>query len=168
MISSPSRSLAVILATIRSSHCTLRSWFRIQQHLQDCGMCRNEFEAYHRTLQTLRHWPTPPRPPSTESQVWRRISDLLPPKPQSLWSRIPSRALGMAAAIAAIAIVSLLVRPAAWRRTAGRLSRWNKLAPGGRSGAASGCSRSPGAHVQSAFGAQEFNSRRRCPIRGYF
>jgi hypothetical protein len=80
-----------------------------EKHLLSCDKCRTELDAYRRTIEALQHWPAPECAADYEDHVWSRISQALPRRRQTFWARIPVRAFGLAAAIAAISVVSFSV-----------------------------------------------------------
>ena len=82
----------------------------VEQHLRSCSTCRTEFDTYRRTIEALQHWPTPARAADYEARVWDRVSASMPQKRGTFWARIPLPALGMAAAVAAIALVSFFIQ----------------------------------------------------------
>ena len=82
-------------------------------HLEACETCRAEWSAYRRTVEAAQTWTAPERGPEFEAAIWQRISAALPGTKRSIVSRIPSRAWGLAAAVAVAAIVGLLVHVAA-------------------------------------------------------
>ena len=80
-----------------------------EQHLLSCDRCQTELDAYRRTIEALEHWPVPERAADYEGHAWTRISEALPRTRRTFWARIPVPAFGLAAAIAAISVVSFAV-----------------------------------------------------------
>ena len=79
-----------------------------EQHLSSCPRCRTELDTYRRTLEALQHW-TALSAADYEVRV-ARISGALPRTKRTFWTRVAVPAFGIAAAVAAIALVTLAIR----------------------------------------------------------
>ena len=78
-----------------------------EQHLSSCPRCRTELDTYRRTLEALQHWTAPECEVGYEARLWARISGALPRTKRTFWTRVAVPAFGIAAAVVAIAFVTL-------------------------------------------------------------
>jgi len=81
-----------------------------EQHLSSCPRCRTELDTYRRTLEALQHWTAPECEVGYEARLWARISGALPRTKRTFWTRVAVPAFGIAAAVVAIALVTLAIR----------------------------------------------------------
>jgi hypothetical protein len=60
----------------------------LRQHVNDCGVCRSNFDRLKDLLDSIREYPVPERSVSYGSDVWVRLLPKLPAaKPRSAWFR---------------------------------------------------------------------------------
>src|SRR5262249_41784963 len=78
----------------------------LDQHLEECGECREAYGSLQRVLNVVGSLPVPERGPEYGAEVWRRIAHRLPRRARFAFLPAPWRWAAAAAAVASLLVAA--------------------------------------------------------------